>query len=65
MNALILIGLVAAVLLAAIGRMVAPQPQPPQIIYVQATPMESTGGAGCLPLLILVGVILLAVIGLR
>jgi hypothetical protein len=65
MNALILIGLVAAVLLAAVGRMVVPQPQPPQIIYVQAAPAEAAGGVGCLPLLILVAVILLAILGLR
>lgn len=60
MNTVIVIGLVAAVLLVAVGRIGSPQPQPPQIIYVQVAPVESAGG-GCLPLVILVGVILLAI----
>lgn len=61
MNTVIVIGLVAAVLLVAVGRIGSPQPQPPQIIYVQVAPVESAGGVGCLPLVILVGVILLAI----
>ena len=59
MNTMILIGLAAAVILAAVGRMVAPQAQMPQIVFVQAVPEEGTGRAGCMPLIILVAVILL------
>lgn len=65
MSSLIIIGLAAAVLLTAFGRAVTSQPQMPQIIYVQATPTDSTTSVGCLPLLILVGVILLAIVVLR
>lgn len=61
MNTTILIGLVAAVLLAAVGRLVQPQPQSPPVIYVQIPSAEPAGDTGCLPLLILVGVILLAI----
>ena len=61
MNTMILIGLAAAVILAAVGRMVAPQAQMPQIVFVQAASEEETGGAGCLPLIILVAVILLVI----
>jgi hypothetical protein len=61
MNTMILIGLVTAVLLAAVGRMVQPQPQSPPVIYVQIPLAEPAGDSGCLPLLILVGVILLAI----
>lgn len=60
----ILLGLGAAVLLTAISGLLAhpPQPpQPPQIIYVQTAPPQPTGGAGCLPLLILAAVILVAI----
>lgn len=60
MNALIFIGLVAAVLVAAVGRRVTPQPQPPQVVYVQVAPTESPSGGGCLPLIILAGIVLLA-----
>ncbi|MEI8167436.1 MAG: hypothetical protein WCG26_13730 [Chloroflexales bacterium] len=60
MNTLIIIGLVATVILTAVGRMVTPQAQPPQIIYVQAAPTE-TAGAGCLPLIMLIAVILFAI----
>ena len=61
MNTMILIGLAAAVILAAVGRMAAPQAQMPPIIYVQAAPDEETGGAGCMPLIILVAVILFVI----
>ncbi len=64
MNTLILVGLSVAVLIAAVGRGATSQPQPPQIIYVVAQP-EPARGAGCLPLLILGLVILLASIALR
>ena len=64
METLILIGLAAAVLLTAIGSLATSQPEPPQIVYVQALPTETPGGTGCLPLLILVGVILFAIVGL-
>ncbi|NTV63878.1 MAG: hypothetical protein HGA65_10125 [Oscillochloris sp.] len=38
------------------------QPQPPQIIYVQTVPQETTTSAGgCLPLIVLLAVILLAI----
>lgn len=61
MNSLLLIGLVAAVLVTAAWRMVAQQPSPPQIIVVQAAPTAPEGGAGCMPLILLVGAIVLAV----
>jgi hypothetical protein len=61
MNTIILIGMVATVILATVGRMVAPQAQLPQIVFVQAAPDEEMGGVGCLPLIILVAVILLAI----
>jgi hypothetical protein len=69
MNTLILVGLSIAVLFAAAGRGATQPPQSPQVIYVQAAPAEPTAGtgagAGCLPLLVLVGVIVLAVVALR
>jgi hypothetical protein len=65
MNVLILVGLLVAVLLASVVRSATGQPQPPQVIYLQAAPTEPARGAGCLPLLVLLGVILLAVFGLR
>jgi hypothetical protein len=55
---LIFLGLAAAVLLAAVASLPS-RPQPPQIIYLQTTPTEP-GGSGCLPLLLLVGVIVAA-----
>jgi hypothetical protein len=64
MNVLILVGLSVAVLLTAVGRRAPSQAQPPQVIYVQAAPVESPSGTGCLPLLILVGVILFAIAAL-
>lgn len=60
MNSLIVLGLVA-VILVAVGHMLTPQARPPQIIYIQTTPAEAGGGAGCLPLLILARVVLLAI----
>ena len=61
MNTLIILSLAAAVILAAVGRLGPPQAQPPQIIYVQTAPADTADGTGCLPLLILVGVIVLAI----
>lgn len=40
MLTLILASLVAAVLLAAVARMVVPTPQPPPVIYIQVAPAE-------------------------
>jgi hypothetical protein len=66
MSTLILVGLSVAVLLAAAYRSTPSQPQPPQIIYVvQPAQVEPTGGTGCLPLLVLVGVALIAIATLR
>lgn len=59
MENLIILGLAAVVLLTAAASVIPNRPQPPQIIYVQTTPTEPTG-TGCLPLLILVGVVLAA-----
>lgn len=59
MESLIFLGLAAAVLLAAVASLLPSRPQPPQIIYVQTAPAEPSG-SGCLPLLILVGVIVVA-----
>jgi hypothetical protein len=59
MENLILLGLAAAILLTAAGSVLPNRVQPPQIIYVQAPPTDA--GAGCLPLLILVGVVLAAI----
>jgi hypothetical protein len=61
MENLIVLGLAAAVLFAAAGSMLPNRVQPPQIIYVQAPFADQTGGAGCLPLIIL-GVVVLAAI---
>ncbi|NTU79081.1 MAG: hypothetical protein HGA45_06720 [Chloroflexales bacterium] len=60
MNTLIVLGLAAAVLFAAAGSLLPNRVQPPQIIYVQAPLTDQAGGAGCLPLIILAGVVLLA-----
>jgi hypothetical protein len=57
----ILVGLVAAALLAAVARLVIRTPQPPQIIYVQVAPAEPQAQpGGCLPLLVLLLVVLVA-----
>lgn len=60
MSTTILIGVVAAVLFAVVMHMFDRQPQPPQIIYVQVTPTEPSS-MGCLPLLVLILVVLVAV----
>lgn len=60
METLILTGLLAALIFAAIGGLLRRRPASPQIIYVYA-PDESAGGAGCLPLIVLVGVVLLII----
>lgn len=60
MNTLIVLGLAAAVLFAAAGSLLPNRVQPPQIIYMQAPPPADQSGAGCLPLIILAGVVLLA-----
>lgn len=60
MNTLIILGL-AAFALTTIARMSMSPPIPPQIIVVQSAPVDPSGGTGCLPLLVLVGVILLAI----
>lgn len=60
MENLILVGLAAAVLLTAAGNLFPNRPQPPQIIYVRAQLAEPRG-TGCLPLVILIAVILLAI----
>ena len=61
MENLLFLGLAAAVLFAAAGSLFPGRAQPPQIIYVQA-PLTDQSGAGCLPLIILVAVILAAII---
>lgn len=62
MNTLILIGLTAAVIFTIILGTFTRQPEPPQIIYIQAAPVEpEASGVGCLPLIILAVVILLAI----
>jgi hypothetical protein len=57
MENLIMLGLAAAVLLAAVAGARGQQPQPPQIVYVQHVAPEESGGSGCLPLLVLIGVV--------
>ncbi len=59
MEHLIVLGLAVAVLLSAAASALPNRPPPPQIIYVQAPPVEP-GGTGRLPLLILVGIVLAA-----
>lgn len=59
MSTMILAGLVAAVLLAAVANLSVRKPEPPPIIYVQAAPAEPQA-TGCLPLIVLVLVILAA-----
>lgn len=59
METLIIFGLAAAVLFTAAWSLLGQRSQPPQIIYVQAAPPTS-GGTGCLPLIILIAVILFA-----
>jgi hypothetical protein len=58
MENLIMLSLAAAVLLAAVAGARGQQPQPPQIIYVQQVAPEEPRGSGCLPLLVLLGVVL-------
>lgn len=61
MPTMILAGLVATVLLAAVAGMVMPTPQPPPVIYVQVAPAEPPEqSTGCLPFLILLLVVLAA-----
>lgn len=59
MENLIAISLAALVVLAVLAGTASDQPQPPQVVYIQPLPAEPSGG-GCLPLLLLVGVILAA-----
>lgn len=62
MSSMLILGLAAAVLLATItNSAVAERPQPPQIIYVQSAAPAEPSGSGCLPLLIVLGVILAAI----
>lgn len=66
MSTLILIGLAVAVLLFVFGRSKISQPQPPQIVYyVQTAPVEQAPGTGCLPLLALAALGLIAILILR
>lgn len=60
METLILAGLLAALLISVIGGLLRRRPAAPQIIYVY-TPDAPTGGAGCLPLIVLVVVVLLII----
>lgn len=59
METLISFGLAAAVFVTTAWSLLGQRPQPPQIIYVQAAPTQASG-AGCLPLIILIAVILFA-----
>ena len=61
MENLLFLGLAAAVLFATAGSLFPGRAQPPQIIYVQAPLTDQSSGAGCLPLIILVAVILAAI----
>lgn len=58
MENLIILGLAAVMLMVALAGARGQQPQPPQIIYVQHVAPEEPSGSGCLPLLILIGVVL-------
>ena len=61
MPTMIIAGLVAAVVLGGIARMVAPAPPQSPVIYVQLAHAEPPAqGSGCLPLLVLVLVIVAA-----
>lgn len=60
MENLLFLGLAAAVLFAAAGSLLPGRAELPQIIYVQA-PLADQSGAGCLPLIILVAVVLAAI----
>lgn len=61
MPTLILVGLAAAALLAALSQLFIDTPQQPQIIYIQVASTEPhTHTTGCLPIFILVTVILVA-----
>ena len=55
MNSLIIIGMVVAVIFVVIRGMVTSQAPAPSIIYVQAAPTDVASGAGCLPLILLLG----------
>jgi hypothetical protein len=59
METLITFGLAAVVFVITTWSLFGQWPQPPQIIYIQATPPEA-GSADCLPLIILIAVILFA-----
>ena len=61
METLILLGLATTVLFTALSSLFSSRVQQPQIIYVQAAPAEPSG-TGCLPLIILVGVVLTVII---
>ena len=57
MNSLIITGMVVAVIFVVIRGMVTSQAPAPSIIYVQAAPTDVASGAGCLPLILLIGII--------
>ncbi|HMQ29676.1 MAG TPA: hypothetical protein PKD53_03065 [Chloroflexaceae bacterium] len=50
-----------AIIAGIIASMASGRPQPPQIIYVQVAPVEPSG-TGCLPLIILMSVVVLAIL---
>jgi len=61
MNNLIVLGLFTVVLVSLVGGLFPNRPQPPQVIYVQAPNREPISGNGCLPLILLLVVVLLAI----
>ncbi|MFV9505492.1 MAG: hypothetical protein AB4911_13130 [Oscillochloridaceae bacterium umkhey_bin13] len=61
MFTMIVVGLVTAVLLAVVARWLVRTPEPPPVIYLQVVSIEpQPQGNGCLPIIILIGVILFA-----
>lgn len=61
METLLLLGMAVLILLAAVATIGAQRPHPPQVIYVQTVPVE-TPRAGCAPLLIAIGIIIVVLL---
>lgn len=62
MPTLLILSLAAIIVLTMLRSLAPRQPQPPQIIYVQTVPQDTTTSAGgCLPLIVLLALILLAI----
>lgn len=61
MNIILIVGLAVTLLISVAQSFEARRPQPFTIVYLQEPLEQTDGSSGCLALLILVGVILIAI----